>query len=192
MNDHPPPPDLPNLPPDFAAALEAYSARERGRAYTPPPGFTDRVTATVARRRWVGRGAWAALAAVLVLTVGGYLAVRNTTRDVPAVKHEPVVPQPVAPLPPKLSESFSEAGEALASLSQDTMGKAVEPTKALFANADKFRLTPPKAMAADVQPAASTFERVPSAAKSSLEPLTTRTRKALTLFLRDTGLRSNP
>ena len=194
MSDRLPPPDPPSLPPEFEAALAAYTARERGRTISPPTDFADRVSATaVSRLRWVRRGRWATVAAaVLVLTVGGHFTVRHFTAEVPVVVND----HPVTPahdlLPPKLSDSFSEAGEALASLSQDAMGKTVEPTKALFAGADKFRFTPPKAIEADVQPAAHTFERVPSAAKSSLEPLTTQTRKAIGLFLRDTGLQSNP
>jgi hypothetical protein len=195
MSDHLPPTDPPSLPHDFEAALAAYSAREQGRSLAPSPDFAARVSAVaVSRLRWVRRGWWATVAAaILSLGVGTYITVRHFTAEVPVVVNEPpLIPMGDPYPPPKLGDSFSEAGEALASLSQDAMGKTVESTKALFAGADKFRFTPPKAIEADVQPAANTFERVPSAAKSSLEPLTTHTRRAIGLFLRDTGLQSNP
>jgi hypothetical protein len=120
------------------------------------------------------------------LTIGiGYFATREP--------HVPVVnkpPQPVVTEPsPKLGESLSEAGEALASLSRDTAEKTVAPTRSLFGTVERLRV-PTADVTADLTPATQSFAAMPTAAKSSLEPLTNNTRRAINLFLRDTGLQA--
>ncbi|MEO2091846.1 MAG: hypothetical protein ABGY75_20525 [Gemmataceae bacterium] len=181
MSDRNPDSDLP-LPPAFDAALVAYSAR---RLPAVPPGFAERVAERwAARVRFVRRVKWAtAAAAILVLTsAGGYYALR--TPEPPVA----VAPPPVEPTPmPKLSDSLSEMGEALAAVSRDTAEKASGP-RSLFGSVDKLRLPVPAAVAPDVTPAAQSLASVPASAKASVEPLTNSTKRAIGLFLRDTGL----
>lgn len=181
MSDRNPDSDLP-LPPAFDAAVAAYSAR---RLPTVPAGFADRVADRwAARVRFVRRVKWATAAAVTLglTSVGGYFALR--TPESPVV----VAPPPVESVPsPRLSDSLSEMGEALAAVSRDTAEKASGP-RSLFGSVDKLRLPVPAAVAPDVTPAAQSFAAVPSSAKASVEPLTNSTRRAISLFLRDTGL----
>lgn len=181
MTDSTPDMDRP-LPPAFDAAVVAYSAR---RLPAVPAGFADRVADRwAARVRFVRRVKWATAAAVVIgLTgVGGYYALR--TSEPPVV----VAPPPVEPsAAPKLSDSLSEMGEALAAVSRDTAEKASGP-RSLFGSVDKLRLPVPSAVAPDVTPAAQSFAAVPASAKASVEPLTNSARRAVSLFLRDTGL----
>jgi hypothetical protein len=181
MTDRTPESDLP-LPPAFDAAVAAYAAR---RLPAVPVGFADHVADRwAARVRLVRRVKWATAAAVAIsLTgVGGYFALR--TPEPPVV----VAPSPAdPPAVPKLSDSLSEMGEALAAVSRDTAEKASGP-RSLFGSMDKIRLPVPTAVAPDVTPAAQSLAAVPASAKASVEPLTNSTRRAINLFLRDTGL----
>jgi hypothetical protein len=181
MTDHTSDTDPP-LPPAFDAAVAAYSAR---RLPAVPAGFADRVADRwAARMRFVRRVKWAtAAAAVIGLTsVGGYFALRTPEPSVV------VAPPPVEPTPsPKLSDSLSEMGEALAAVSRDTAEKASGP-RSLFGSVDMLRLPVPSAVAPDVTPAAQSLAAVPSSAMASVEPLTSSTKRAVSLFLRDTGL----
>ncbi len=182
MTDRTPDSDLPT-PPAFDAAVAAYSARQLP---TVPAGFADRVAGRwAARVRFVRRVKWATAAAVVIglTTAGGYFALR--TPEPPVVVAPPVEP---APMPvPKLSDSLSEMGEALAAVSRDTAEKASGP-RFLFGSVDKIRLPVPAAVAPDVTPAAQSFASVPASARASVEPLTSSTKRAISLFLRDTGL----
>jgi hypothetical protein len=181
MTDSTPDTDRP-LPPALAAAVAAYTARQLP---TVPTGFADRVADRwAARVRFVRRMKWATAAAVILglTSVGGYFAVR--TPESPVV----VAPPPIEPTPsPKLSDSLSEMGNALAAVSRDTAEKASGP-RSLFGSVDKLRLPVPAAVAPDMTPAAQSFAAVPSSAKASVEPMTNSTKRAISLFLRDTGL----
>jgi hypothetical protein len=188
MTPTPPAPDDRPLRPDFEAALAGYTAAERARPIAPPPGFADRVTAAaVGRWRrgwWLSRGAVGLT--VLALSGVGWYATRPAP---PPVNTPPIVaPQPLAPTP-TVGETLSDAGEALASLSKATADLAISPTRSLFANTDVPwpAVRPP----AEVTPAADSLAAVPAAARSSVEPLAGSTRRAINLFLRDTGLRAS-
>jgi hypothetical protein len=183
MTDRTPDTDLPPTP-AFDAAMAAYSAR---RLPTVPAGFADRVAAQwTARVRCVRRVKWTTAAAMLIglTTVGGYFALR--TPEPPVVVAPLPVDPPTVPTP-KLSDSLSEMGEALAAVSRDTAEKASGP-RSLFGSVDKLRLPVPTAVAPDVTPAAQSFASVPASARASVEPLTNSTKRAIGLFLRDTGL----
>jgi hypothetical protein len=176
-------------PDPFDRALAAYSAREQARHIDPPAGFAERVTATVsARPRWPKWATGASAFVGLVLAAGIGYALWPKAELAP---EQPVVVTPAPePPPPKIGDTLSEAGEALAKLSRDTTEKATPP-QALFAPVEAVKLPPSKPMSPDVQPAAETLASVPGAAKSGLEPVTGSTRRALHLFLRDTGLKPN-
>jgi hypothetical protein len=161
----------------------------------PPDGFAVRAAIRAAARfRRVRRAKWASgLAAVLALgATGGWAVFAHHAPPPPPVP----IATPAAelqlspPTTPKLGESFAEAGEALASLSRSTADKAVGPTRSLVASTEAFRLPAPKAVTPVVDPAAQSLAAVPSAAKASLEPLASNTRRAFALFLRDTGLQA--
>lgn len=183
MNTPPPAPD------PFDRALAAYTARERARRIDPPAGFAERATAAILARPCWPKWATGTTAAVgLVLAVGiGYAL--WPTPELPDPELVPLVPTP-EPTPPNIGDTLSEAGDALAKLSRDTTDKATPPP-ALFAPVEAMRLPPTKPMTPDVQPAAETLAAVPGAAKSGLEPVTGSTRRAINLFLRDTGLKPN-
>lgn len=178
----------PPLPPAFEAELVVYSAREQARTFAVPAGFADRVSERFAARvRFIRRVKWATAVGLVALTAGvGYFATREP--------HVPVVNTPPQPVrtepPPKLGESLSEAGEALASLSRDTAEKTVAPTRSIFGTVERLRV-PTADVDADLTPATQSFAAMPTAAKSSLEPLTNNTRRAINLFLRDTGLQTS-
>lgn len=181
MNDRTPDTDPP-LPPAFDVAVVVYATR---RLPAVPAGFADRVAAQwAARVRFVRRVKWGTAAAVILglTSAGGYFALH--TPEPPVV----VAPPPVEPsAPPKLSDSLSEMGQALAAVSRDTAEKASGP-RSLFGSVDKLRLPVPSAVAPDVTPAAQSFASLPASAKASVEPLTNSARRAVSLFLRDTGL----
>lgn len=188
-------PDPPPPTPAFEAALAAYSDHEHGRPLPPPAGFADRVSARALSRlrrdRWAGRGL--ATLVVLGLATAGYVGWRLTPTGTPLTNGiaAPVGPGEPEPAGPKLGDTLSEAGEALASITQTTTDKAVVPTRSLLAGADWAWRSAPKPAAPQVGPAADGLSAVPAAARSSVEPLASNTRKAINLFLRDTGLRAS-
>lgn len=178
------------LPDPFDRALAAHAAREQARRIDPPVGFAGRVTATVlARPRWPKWATAAGAAVGLVLAAGVGYAVWPKAEPPAPVQPVVVTPAPEQP-PPKIGDTLSEAGEALAKITRDTTDKATPPP-ALFAPVEAVKLPPAKATTPDVQPAADTLASVPGAAKSGLEPVTGSTRRAINLFLRDTGLKPN-
>ena len=183
-------------PPDpFDRALAAYSAREQGRRIDPPAGFADRTTTLIvggtaphtpcARPRWP----WKAVAASATAVLVAVLAVGYTAWPKPQPTPEPppvvVTPEPVSP---NIGDTLSEAGDALAKLSRTTAEKATPRT---LLPGEVAKAAPPKPVGGDVQPAADAITSMPSAAKSGLEPVTGSTRRAINLFLRDTGLKAN-
>jgi hypothetical protein len=183
-------------PDPFDRALAAYSARERARRIDPPTGFAERATAVVVTRpRWPKWTTGTTAAVGLVLAAVGLVLAAGIgyalwpTPEPPDPELVPLVATP-EPTPPNIGDTLSEAGDALAKLSRDTTEKATPPT-ALFAPVEAVKLPPSKPVSPDVQPAAETLASMPGAAKSGLEPVTGSTRRAINLFLRDTGLKPN-
>lgn len=180
-------------PPDpFDRALAAYSAREQARFIPTPNGLADRVTAAVvARPRWLWAKWLTGSVLVLGLTAAGVIgyAVLATPDAVPAPAPPPVVARPETSAP-RIGDTLSEAGDVLAKLSRSAAEKATPP-RALFSPVETVKLPTARPMESDVQPAADTLASVPAAARSGLEPMTNSTRRAINLFLRDTGLRPN-
>jgi hypothetical protein len=174
-------------PDPFDRALAAYSAREQARVIPPPDGFADRTAAVLARPRFPWKAVGASVVAVAVAAVAvGYVA---WPKPQPAPVPQPIVatPEPSSP-PPNIGETLSEAGGALAKLSRTTAEKA---TPRAFLPGDLTKQPDPPPHPADVPPSADALASVPASAKSSLEPVTGSTRRAISVFLRDTGLKAD-
>ena len=181
-------------PPDphpLDAALAAHAAREQARVLTPPPGFAERVTVAVLARprtwpKWVAAGG--GLTAVLLTAV---VAVAVWPKPQPEPPPPPPVQPIVTPTPaPRIDDALSEAGRALAKLGRDTTDKATPPP-ALLAPVEAVKLPHGPPAGAGGQTAGATFAALPAAARSGLEPVTGRTKKAFGALLRDAGLRGD-
>lgn len=185
-----------NTPPPnpFDRALAAYSAREQARRLDPPAGFADRAAAAVlSRPRWPWKAVTTSATALLVavLAVGVGYVVWPKPQPTPEPQKIVIVdPSDSMSVPesPNIGDTLSEAGGALAKLSRTTAEKATPRT---LLPSEVAKAAPPKPVGGDVQPAADAITSMPSAAKSGLEPMTGSTRRAISLFLRDTGLKAN-
>lgn len=180
-------------PPDpFDRALAAYSAREQARAIHPPAGFAERATAAVLHRpRWPWKPITAGLFTLAVAVVGvGYVAWPKPAA-VPVTPPElsPVVvtPEPSPSETPNIGDTLSGAGSAFAKLTRTTAEKATPRTLL----PEPTRVADPIPVPPDAQPGANAIAAMPAAAKSGLEPMTGSTRRAISAFLRDTGLKAN-
>lgn len=177
-------------PPDpFDRALAAYSAREQARAISPPAGFADRATAAVLDRP---RFPWKATSASGVALLAAVVAIGYTTwpRPVPPPDEPPqrvVTVEPAGPTP-NIGDQFSEAGNALAKLTRTTADKA---TPRALLPAEPVKTPDVKPLPPDAAHGTEAIAAMPAAAKSGLEPMTGSTRRAISLFLRDTGLKAN-
>jgi hypothetical protein len=179
-----------NTPPPnpFDRALAAYSAREQARAISPPAGFADRATAAVLARP---RFPWKATTASGVALLAAVVAIGSMTWPKPSqppaeVPQRIVTVEPAGPTP-NIGDQFSEAGNALAKLTRTTADKAT-PRALLPAEPVK---TPDVKPRPDAAHGTEAIAAMPAAAKSGLEPMTGSTRRAISLFLRDTGLKAN-
>lgn len=182
-------------PPDpFDRALAAYSARELARTISPPTGFADRTAAVVlGRTRWP----WKAISASLlagVLAVGGVVYIvwpkPQPTESIPLQQVIVVGPSDSMSVPdsPNIGETLSEAGSALAKLSRTTAEKA---TPRALLPGDVVKVPEPMPVPPEAQPGTEAIAAMPAAAKSGLDPVTGSTRRAINLFLRDTGLKAD-
>jgi hypothetical protein len=164
-------------------------------SFDPPVELADRITSAVegdyrTRRRWrvAGRAVAAALAASVL--VAGFVYLRPAER-LDVVEAPPrQLPQPTTAPPPRVADRFAEAGSAFASLTRKATDQTVAPTRQLLPSP-----TLPFSPMGDVpgvEPATESLASVPSAAKSGFEPLATTTRRAMNLFMRDTGLSAPP
>jgi hypothetical protein len=97
------------------------------------------------------------------------------------------IPEPSAPSP-NIGDQFSEAGNALAKLTRTTADKAAPQS---LLPPEPVKVPDPKPPVADPQHGAEAIAAMPAAAKSGLEPMTGSTRRAISLFLRDTGLKAD-
>ncbi|MFO0849222.1 MAG: hypothetical protein U0871_11805 [Gemmataceae bacterium] len=148
-----------------------------------PDQLADQIVVAAVRDRRRRRLAWAGSSALVAAGVlaAGYLALpRPANPDRPEVARAPAVTPA-----PRVGDQLQEAGAALASLTRTATEPVTAPVRLLpqpevvsFANVD-----PPA-----VEPAADALAGMPSAAKAGLEPMTSTARRAVNLFLRDTGL----
>lgn len=156
----------------------------------------DRITAAAVgdyhfRRRvvWASRAAGVALAASVLVA-----AVLNSPR--PSGSKQPEVarnvppPPAVTPAPPRVDERVSDATAALASITRRATERTVAPRN-LIPPPEAVSL-PDSELASSVEPAAESLSAMPQAAKSGIEPMTTGAKRAVNLFLRDTGIVTKP
>jgi hypothetical protein len=159
-----------------------------------PVGLTDRVLAAVqddrrvqVRVKWAWRTAGLALAASVLLA--GYLGFSSeppADRPDVAQNDPPKNPVPSPEPPPRVSDQVADAGAALAAITRRARDQTVTPTRNLIPPPDAVEL--PMADVPGVEPAAESLAGVPQAAQSGVEPVARTTRRAINLFLRDTGL----
>lgn len=182
-----------DLPADAVPGLADYAAAEQRRRFALPTGFADRVTASALRQRrrrilaqWtVGLSLAASVVAVVGLGLSGVF----DKGRVPEFATRPVAsPVPQTPVP-MVREQLAEAGAALAELTRETTGKAVGPTMALLDSAARVTAVTARPVPADDPTLA--LASLPNAARSSLDPVTNTTRRAMNRMLRDVGLRAN-
>ena len=182
-----------DLPPDAVPGLTDYSAAEQGRRFAPPAGFADRVTTGALRqrqRRILARWTVGMTLAASVLAVAGLFVAGVFTDRTPEVVNRPVPPAVVEPpAPTNVREQLAGAGAALESLTWETTEKAVGPTMALFDSATRATVPTPRPVPADDPTLA--LASLPDAARSSLDPVTNTTRRAVNRLLKDVGLRAN-
>jgi hypothetical protein len=155
---------------------------------------TDRIAAAATwdyrvRRRatWVGRAATVALAASIL--VAAILYGPWAGRNQPDVVRGPE-PLP-EPAPERVADRVADAGSALASITRKATDQALTPTRNLIPPPESVTLPEPE-LATTVEPAAESLAAMPQAAKSGIEPMTTGARRAVSLFLRDTGIAPKP
>jgi hypothetical protein len=193
----------PAVPPPAVAThlAECADCRERFRAATaleaalarldrpgPPALLTERLVSRVRaharrRRRWFWT-AGATLAASVALAVwlarpGPVPAPPPDAPDMPAVVHDA---SPTAP--PTLRQGFTEAGEAVVSLTRRTAREAVGVGRQLVPDVP----LPPAPWPPTVETAALPLDDARQALADGFEPVATSARRAARLFLRDLPL----
>jgi hypothetical protein len=183
------------LPTEAVPGLAEYSAAEQRRRFRLPAGFADRVTTGALRqRRQRVLARWTAgltLAASVLVAVGLFATGVLTGRqpEVSIAPDRPTIPLSPAAVtpPPRVADQLAEAGAALESLTRETTEKAVAPTRALFDTATR----PPEPAPEPPAPPVLELASLTSAARTSLDPVTNTTRRAMTRLLKDVGLRAN-
>lgn len=143
------------------------------------------------RTRWVSAASLATLAAGVV--IAAFLVWPNSQAK-PEPSPEIVVLPPKEPSvavanPPRFDERMAEAGTAIASISRNAKDQTVTPTKNFIPQAP-LAISPEAPL--DMEPAAATLAEIPQHARSGIEPVTSTTRRAVNLFLRDTGVSPSP
>jgi hypothetical protein len=156
---------------------------------------TDRIAAAAAwdyrvRRRvtWVGRAAAVALAASILVAAILYGPWVGRTNQPDIVRGREPSPEPA---PERVADRVADAGSALASITRKATDQALTPTRNLIPPPESVTL-PETELATTVEPAAESLAAMPQAAKSGIEPMTTGARRAVSLFLRDTGITPKP
>lgn len=195
-------PEPEDLPPDAVPGLLDYSSSEQGRRFRLPPGFLDRLTASALhqRKRRVQRQ-WAvglSLAASVLAVVGLSLSGAFTNARAPEIVEKPkaVPPPPLGqPQPtPNVRDQLASAGAALETLTWRTTEQAVGPTRTLLDSAARATGTvaPPRPLPpAPADDPTLALSALPDAARASLDPMTSTTRRAMNRLLKDVGLRAN-
>lgn len=182
--------------PTTCAACRGLASAARVLATTPTSSFeapvelAARITDTVAddyrsRQRWRVAARAGALALAASVLFAGFLYLRP-------VEQLEVVSAPPRQLPPspRVADRFADAGSAIATITRKASDQTVAPTRQLLpTTATPFA---PMGDVAGVEPVTESLASVPSSAKAGFEPLATTTRRAMNLFMRDTGLSTPP
>jgi hypothetical protein len=86
-----------------------------------------------------------------------------------------------------VSDRFAEAGSALVAITNRAREQTVNPTRTLFPPPEAVTVPTARAVPG-IEPAAESLAGMPEAARSGIEPVADKTRRAVNLFLRDVGL----
>jgi hypothetical protein len=199
-----------------ARLLAKYLAAPREVAAVPI-SFTHSVLAAVEadrraepsqggiRKRAVRAGAWAALAAALVIGVhtliglqdqGAVFQVQTETAQpieiAPPPKEKlvevnpPAVPPPPA-RPTRIGDEFAKAGQAILAAPKPLVDSVSGAPRIIEAFAGPFEAPRHNEMVPVLEPARRSIAEFPVAARTSFEPVTGTAEKAFQRFLRDVG-----
>ena len=164
----------------------------------PPSGLSERIVVAALAERQVRqrrnrhlRQGLLSLTALLIVGAIGF-AVWPSGNDLIEPRLATVEPKPmieVAAIQPKprLDQSMSKASDALASLTREVTSPAISSTRHLRLPTELPNWNLTYAVESDVS-----LTHLPTAARTGLEPVTSSTRRALNLFMRDTGLSREP
>ena len=155
---------------------------------TAPTGFADRVAAAVLvqhrayrRRVWLVRTGGMALAASVAIAIALGVSASMKKPEMASVPSNPTLPK-VTPI----QKPFTEAGEALVSITRKTTDKALAPTRTMLASAEKIQVP----NGADGNAALETkgLTDATASARAGLDPVASQPRRAMTRMLRDFGI----
>lgn len=158
---------------------------------TAPAGFADRVTAAVQvqhlayrRRVWLVRAGGLALAASVAIAIALGVSASMKKPEMANVPSNPTPPktEPIAPI----QKPFTEAGEALVSITRKTTDKALAPTKTMVASAE--RLPIPNAIESNPTVETKEWADATESARIGLDPISSQPRRAMNRMLRDFGI----
>jgi hypothetical protein len=181
----------------FAATESLMAGLERMADFPMPPNLGERIELAVAKdyrrrqtARWAGRGAVAALVAAILLVVVGNAPWQSRPSEREIVQPSPAFHSPdlnsIPDASNRVSDRVAEAGSALASITRKASDQALTPTRT-FVPPDKVSFTGPT-LPGGLEPAADSLAGMPESARAGFEPVTSGARRAVNLFLRDTGL----
>lgn len=185
------------------AAAAAVFATGLDRIRTRGPvevARTDRIAAAAVndfryRRRvaWASRATGVALAASVFIAVAAYLPrlgdgppVQRTVSGVPQISPDPSP----TPTPDRVGDRVVDATAALASITKKATERTLMP-RMLIPTPERVAL-PDAELTSTVEPATESLATVSQSAKSGIEPMTTGAKRAMNLFLRDTGIAPKP
>jgi hypothetical protein len=177
-------------------ALAAAARQLLGTTFTqpaPPSDFAERVVAAAVRDRRARRRlrlVGAALAASVLAGIAMYL-LRPTPVETREFVEVPPAPRvvPEAP-PPRVSDRFAEAGSALVAITNRAREQTLNPTRTLLPSPEAV-VVPKAGAVPGIEPVAESLAGMPEAARSGIEPVADKSRRAVNLFLRDVGLGNN-
>ena len=155
---------------------------------TAPTGFADRVAAAVLlqhrayrRRVWLVRTGGMALAASVAIAIALGVSASMKKPEMASVPSNPTLPK-VTPI----QKPFTEAGEALVSITRKTTDKALAPTKTMVASAG--RLPIPNAIESNLTLETKELTDATESARIGLDPISSQPRRAMNRMLRDFGI----
>ena len=146
---------------------------------TPTAGFSNRVVIAALRERRVR--AYRRVGAGLAVAAGLIVAV-VLSRPKPEPQYVQVQP------PERVEDRLADAGSALAALTRRTADDVIGPARSLVPTLDAPTFSAAGFVPSEAEPAVEALAEIPQAAQAGFEPVTNSARRAVALFLRDTGL----
>jgi hypothetical protein len=163
--------------------------------FTSSTGLTERITIAVQRDYFKRRarrrlGVFAIVASLLAGLMSLYYWSR--TPETLEVVNTPSTPAVVSDAPPpRMTDQFAEAGSAVVSITLRARERTVTPTRTFIPSPETLAI-PTTGSLPGMTPATESLAGMPEAARSGIEPITDKTRRAVNLFLRDVGIGSTP